>query len=90
MEHIHNVNSSTRKRQPSGGTNTTPKAKRGRPKQSSIMTRYPSLMDVDDDEVTINRNYTKLQREVAEDRPKKDVVLRLARDIFPMRRGHTG
>ena len=43
-------------------------------------------MDMDDDEVTMNRNHTKLQREVVEDRPKKDVVLRLARDTFPMRR----
>jgi len=50
MERIHNINSSSRKRQHSGEMET-PNAKRGRPKQDALLTRYPPLRDTDDDDV---------------------------------------
>jgi hypothetical protein len=63
-------------------------AKRGRPKQVAKITRYPPLKDTGegDDDVTIQRNYDKLQKELAEKNPKKEIVLALARQIFSYRR----
>lgn len=76
LERIHNINSSSRKRQHSGEMET-PKEKRGLPKQDALLSRYPPLRDTDDDDVATTRNLQKLHKEA---RPKKEVVLVLARD----------
>ena len=71
-----------------GSEEEAPVAKRGRPKQVAKITRYPPLKDTGegDDDVTIQRNYEKLQKELAEKNPKKEIVLALARQTFSYRR----
>ena len=86
IERIHNITSSTRKRQPSNDLESTPKAKRGRPKQASILSRYPPMKDVGDDDLVVSRNHAKLEKEMKEGRPRKEVILLLARETFSMRR----
>ena len=51
-------------------------------------TCYPPLKDTgdEDDEITIQRNYDKLQKELAEKNPKKEIVLALARQTFSFQR----
>ena len=65
-------------------------AKRGRPKQVAKITRYPPLKDTGegDDDVTIQRNYDKLQKELADKNPKKEIILALARQTYSFRRKH--
>ena len=64
----------------------TPKAKRRRPKQDALLTRYPALRDTDDDDIATTRNLQKLHKELKEARPKKEVVLALDRETFIIRR----
>ena len=64
----------------------TPKAKRRRPKQDALLTRYPPLRDTDDDDIATTRNLQKLHKELKEARPKKEVELALARETFVIRR----
>lgn len=71
-----------------GSEEEAPVAKRGRPKQVAKITHCPPLKDTGegDDNVTIQRNYEKLQKELAEKNPKKEIVLALARQTFSYRR----
>ena len=85
LERIHNVNSGSKRRHLSGELET-PKAKRGRPKQDALLVRYPPLRETDNDDVAAARNLQKLHKELMEARPKKEVVLALARETFFTRR----
>ena len=60
----------------------TPKAKRGQPKLSLALTRYPPLRETGDDEITAQL----LIKEVQKDRPRKEVVCSLARQTYSTRR----
>ena len=51
-----------------------------------MLTRYPSLMDTGDDEITVKCNCELLIKEVQKDRPRKEVVCVLARQIYYIRR----
>jgi len=84
LERIHNVNSGSKRRHLSGELETQ-KAKRGRPKQDALLVRYPPLRETDND-VAAARNLQKLHKELMEARPKKEVVLALARETFFTRR----
>ena len=64
----------------------TPKAKRGRPKMSSVLTRYPPLKDDINDDISIERHFNQLKKELDKERPKKEVVLSLARQTCHSRR----
>lgn len=64
----------------------THKAKRGRPKLSLALTRYPPLRETGDDEITVQRNNQLLIKEVQKDRPRKEVVCSLARQTYSTRR----
>ena len=64
----------------------TPKAKRGRPKLSLALTRYPPLRDTGDDDITVQRNLQLLIKEVQKDRPRKEIVCSLARQTYSSRR----
>ena len=88
LERIHNVTSGIRKRQLTSLETEAPVAKRGRPKMVPKATRYPPLSDTGcgDDDITIQRNHDKLQKEVAEKTPRKEVILALARQTFSFRR----
>ena len=61
---------------------STPKAKRGRLKVSLVLTRYPP----GNDDITVQRNLQLLLKEVQKDRPRKEVVLSLARQTYSARR----
>lgn len=66
---------------------STPKSKRGRPRQQSlVITRYPPLRDTADDSVTTSCNVAALQKELERDSPRKETVLSLARLTFTKRR----
>ena len=59
---------------------STPKSKRGRPRQHSlVLARYPPLRDTI---VTISQNVAALQKELERDSPRKEIVLSLARQTF--------
>ena len=64
----------------------TPKAKRGQPKMSSVLTRYPPLKDDINDDISIERHFNQLKKELDKERPKKEVVLSLARQTYHSRR----
>lgn len=90
IEKIHNLrarNAAKRANAEDSGLDTPkPKRARGRPKLSSVLTMYPPLKDTIADEVSIERDFTKLRKEVEKESPKKDVVLSLARQTYPSRR----
>ena len=69
IERVHNV--AARKRPQSDNGESTPKSKRGRPKQSLALTRYPPLKDTGDDDVTLGRNIELLRKELDSQRPRK-------------------
>ena len=64
----------------------TPKPKRGRPSQSQVLTRYPPLRDIGDDETTNSRNRQQIERELEKERPKRETILLLSRHTFSYRR----
>ena len=80
---MHNLRA---KKRVSSDTEGTPKAKRGRPKLSMVLTCYPPLRDTGDDEITMQRNFQLLIKEVQKDRPRKEVVCSLARQTYNARR----
>ena len=65
---------------------STPKPKRGRPAQSQVLTRYPPLRDVGEDDIANQRNKQQLERELEKDRPRKETILQLSRQTFGNRR----
>ena len=76
------------KRQNEDGA-STPKAKRGRPKVSCILTRYPPVRDTGDDDITVDRNILQLTKELQKEKPRREVVLSLAQQTYTSRRQET-
>ena len=63
----------------------SPKAKRGRPKVSQVLTRYPPLRDTDDDQIAVERNII-ISKELEKESPRKEILLSLVRQTFGARR----
>ena len=80
---MHNLKA---KKRATSDCESTPKAKRGRPKISLVLTRYPPIKDTGDDDITVQRNMQLLIKEVQKERPRKEVVLSLARQTYSARR----
>ena len=80
---MHNLKA---KKRASSDGESTPKAKRGRPKISLVLTRYPPVKDTGDDDVTVERNIQLLNKEIQKDRPRKEIILALARQTYIARR----
>ena len=53
---------------------------------SQVLTRYPPMKDTGDDDITIDRNKQLLAKELQKERPRKEVVLSLARQTYSDRR----
>ena len=86
MERVHNVKAQSKKRVLSDESGT-PSAKRGRPKNRSlILTRYEPLKGTADDSITVQRNLNTLHKELEKSNPSKERVLSLARQTFNKRR----
>ena len=79
IEKVHNLKSWTKR--PSDGEDT-PKSKRGRPKVSPMLTRYPPIRDLGDDDVSVERNVEQLKKELEKCKPRKEIVLTLARHTY--------
>lgn len=75
------------KKRPLEGGESTPKSKRGRPRVSLVLTRYPPINEFGDDEVSLKRNIDQLSKEMEKERPRKEIVLSLVRQTFSYRRG---
>ena len=87
IERVHNVNATMKKRPLSDDGSSTPKSKRGRPRQQSlVLTRCPPLRDTNDDSVTVSRNVAALQKELERESPRKETVLSLSQQTFIRRR----
>ena len=89
IERVHNVRSAqVRKRPPPDGDASTPK--KGRPKSSAILGRYPTLEvnDIGNDDVANARNLNLLQKELERDKPRKETILPLLRHTFVSRRDY--
>ena len=73
---------------PSNGDETP--RKRGRPKVSTTMGRYPALESMDvgeyDDNASTERNRNALSKELERPKPRKEVVLSLLRQTYRPRR----
>ena len=76
---MHNLKARTKR--PSDGEGT-PKAKRGRPKVSLVLTRYPPMRDFGDDDIVVERNVQQLKKEVDKDKPCKEIVLLLSHQTY--------
>ena len=63
---------------------TTP-VKRGRPKESTLLSRYPAFQFIED-EVGVSRSQAKLCEEAVKPTPSKASVLSLQRPTFATRR----
>ena len=74
------------KKRATSDSDSTPKAKRGRPRVSLVLTRYPPVRDTGDDDIAVQRNTQLLIKEVQKDRPRKEVVCSLARQTYSSRR----
>ena len=73
IERLHNVKASQRKRHLSDSS--TPKAKRGRPKQQSLLlTRYPPLTDTASDDVVTSRDIDALHKELEKSNTQKENI----------------
>lgn len=85
IERINNQKSKASRKRPRD-EETTPKSKRGRPKLSATLSRYPPLDVTDGDDVTQSRNLGRLNTELTKDKPSKEVILPLVRQTFLARR----
>ena len=74
-----------RKRPRSDDDVSTP-TKRGRPKESTLLSRYPALQLGDCDEVSLSRNQAKLNEEASKTNPSKAAILPLQRLTYVKRR----
>ena len=83
IEKMHNLKG---KKRACSDTDSTPKAKRGRPKVSLALTRYPPVKDTGDDDITVQHNMQLINKEVQKDRPRKEIILSLARQTYSTRR----
>ena len=84
---MHNVWSAGAKKRPASSDDGegTP-VKRGRPKGSSLLMRYPQLPEASNDAASNERNNTALKKEIEKEKPRKDVVLSLMKETFSARR----
>jgi len=80
IEKVHNLRGRMKRLNEDG--NSTPKAKRGRPKVSCILTRYPPMRDTGDDDITAERNLQQLAKELQKEKPRREVVLLLVRQTY--------
>lgn len=67
-----------------------PSAKRGRKskKQTILLSRYPAIKNTIDDEVSFAKHCDALHKELKREKPRKELVLSLARQTFSVRREH--
>ena len=86
IERVHNVRSACAKKRPSVDEAQGTPVKRGRPKGTSLLNRYPPLPEGMNDAASYQRNIAALQREMEKERPKKDVVLSLLNQTFATHR----
>ena len=80
---MHNLKA---KKRASSDSESTPKAKRGRPKISLALMRYPPMKDTGDDDITVQCNVQLINKEMQKDKPRKETVLSLARQTYSFRR----
>ena len=86
VERVHNVRSASARKRPSAENEGCTPHKKGRPKASPTLSRYPPLADMGNDEVSNARNLQMLCREMERDKPRRDTVLSLMRQTFTSRR----
>ena len=88
IEKVHNLHSCSKNKRPLSETDTdsSPKAKRGRPKVTQVLARYPPLRDTRDDDVTITRNMNLIEKELGKEKPRKEVLLSFVRQTYSARR----
>ena len=60
--------------------------KKGRPKGSSLLKRYPQLPEASNDTASNERNMVALNKELEKEKPRKDVVLSLLNETFALHR----
>ena len=75
-----------RTKRPLDDGESAPKPKRGRPKVSLVLTRYPPMKDLGEDDIAVKRNTELLSKELERDKPRKEIVLALARQTYSPRR----
>ena len=71
-----------RTKRPLDDGESAPKPKRGRPKVSLVLTRYPPMKDLGE----VKRNTELLSKKLERDKPRKEIVLALARQTYSPRR----
>ena len=88
IERVHNMKSASRKRQAVEDFDGTPKSRRGRPKKQclDVEQRYPPVRNLNNDEVTVMRNFDCLKKEIEMAKPRKEKVIELATLTFSSRR----
>jgi len=69
-------------KRPLDGGESAPKLTRGRPKVSLVLTRYPPMKDLGEDDIVVKRNIELLSKELEIDKPRKETVLSLARQTY--------
>lgn len=55
---------------------------------SQVLTRYPPMKDTGDDDVSVQRNTQQLAKELDKEKPRKEIVLTLARHTYTARRAN--
>lgn len=86
IERVHNVRSASAKKRPPSDEGESKPVKKGRPKGSSLLNRYPPISEGKHDAASTERNMIALQREMQKERPRKDVILSLLSQTFETRR----
>ena len=86
IERINNQKGSATRKRPRSDDEVTTPTKRGRPKESTLLCRYPALQFGESDEVAISRNKAKLNEEAVKPNPSKTAILPLQRLTYASRR----
>ena len=88
IERVHNMKSASRKRQAVEDFDGTPKSRRGRPKKQclDVEQRHLQVRNLNNDEVTVMRNFDCLKKEIEMAKPRKEKVIELATLTFSSRR----
>ena len=89
IERVHNMRASVVRKRLSNDEAGGSQCKKGRPKGSILLNRYPSLnTDLDfSDAASDERNRKALERELAREPPRKEYVRSLLRQTYAKRRG---
>ncbi|XP_019858453.1 PREDICTED: uncharacterized protein LOC109586683 [Amphimedon queenslandica] len=85
IDRIHNVSVSV-KRKETNESSDAPVSKRGRPKSTTLASRYPPLQHDFSDDTSFNRNIDKIKSEMCMSNPRKQVLLKLMEDTYARRR----